>query len=265
MRNQRRRSGPPPGRTCRTAARSSAGGSVDRRRRPRGAVDGRSRVARRPEHRPARGRRRHLRPGQLGRGRRDGRVERRRALALRADRLQHRALRRRGRRRRGCTPSTGPTGVVALDRADGRPSCGRPMSRPPPRPASTSSRCVAGGLVLVELRADQHRRHLHAGGDRGVVDAPSTPRPATVRVDLRHRLGDDLWGDPEVNSGGGAWYPPAVDLERGARLRRHRQPGAVPRHRRVTRTARAGRATTSTPTRSSPSTSPPASCSGTTR
>ena len=26
--------------------------------------------------------------------------------------------------------------------------------------------------------------------------------------------GDDLWGHPEVNSGGGAWYPPAVDTER---------------------------------------------------
>ena len=25
----------------------------------------------------------------------------------------------------------------------------------------------------------------------------------------------DLWGHPEVNSGGGAWYPPAIDLERG--------------------------------------------------
>jgi len=28
-------------------------------------------------------------------------------------------------------------------------------------------------------------------------------------------LGGDLWGDPAVNSGGGAWYPPSVDLERG--------------------------------------------------
>ena len=26
---------------------------------------------------------------------------------------------------------------------------------------------------------------------------------------------DDLWGDPELNSGGGAWYPPAIDPEAG--------------------------------------------------
>ncbi|MEX2431002.1 MAG: PQQ-binding-like beta-propeller repeat protein [Dehalococcoidia bacterium] len=26
---------------------------------------------------------------------------------------------------------------------------------------------------------------------------------------------DDLWGHPEINSGGGAWYPPSIDTERG--------------------------------------------------
>jgi glucose dehydrogenase len=26
---------------------------------------------------------------------------------------------------------------------------------------------------------------------------------------------EGLWGHPEVNSGGGAWYPPVVDVERG--------------------------------------------------
>lgn len=26
---------------------------------------------------------------------------------------------------------------------------------------------------------------------------------------------DDLWGDPDVNAGGGAWYPPAIDTEAG--------------------------------------------------
>ena len=28
-------------------------------------------------------------------------------------------------------------------------------------------------------------------------------------------ISDDLWGHPEINSGGGAWYPPAVDAEPG--------------------------------------------------
>ena len=26
---------------------------------------------------------------------------------------------------------------------------------------------------------------------------------------------DDLWGNPDVNSGGGSWYPPAIDADRG--------------------------------------------------
>ncbi len=40
----------------------------------------------------------------------------------------------------------------------------------------------------------------------------------------------DLWGHPEVNSGGGAWYPPAIDTEAASRLLGRRQPGPVPRH-----------------------------------
>ena len=28
-------------------------------------------------------------------------------------------------------------------------------------------------------------------------------------------LGDDLWGDPEVNSGGGAWMTPSIDVATG--------------------------------------------------
>ena len=42
--------------------------------------------------------------------------------------------------------------------------------------------------------------------------------------------GDDLWGNPEVNSGGGAWSTPAIDAARGARRTgasptRHPSPG----------------------------------------
>ena len=36
-----------------------------------------------------------------------------------------------------------------------------------------------------------------------------------VRWEFDTVQGEDLWGNDEVNSGGGAWYPPAVDLDRG--------------------------------------------------
>ena len=59
---------------------------------------------------------------------------------------------------------------------------------------------------------------------------------------------DDLWGHPELNSGGGAWNPPSVDISKrvcptGASPTRTHSPGQ-----RGSRTVRAGPATTSGPT-----------------
>lgn len=50
-------------------------------------------------------------------------------------------------------------------------------------------------------------------GDRGVLwalDAETGERVWTFDT-----VPEDLWGDPTVNSGGGSWFPPAVDLEEG--------------------------------------------------
>jgi outer membrane protein assembly factor BamB len=55
---------------------------------------------------------------------------------------------------------------------------------------------------------------IFAGGDTGVLHALDV---ATGEVLWSFDTVDseDLWGNPTVNSGGGAWYPPAVDVERG--------------------------------------------------
>ncbi len=71
---------------------------------------------------------------------------------------------------------------------------------------------VVDGLVLastVPVSLDGQFR----GGDRGVIwalDAETGERVWTFDT-----VPEDLWGDPAVNSGGGAWFPPAVDPERG--------------------------------------------------
>ena len=75
---------------------------------------------------------------------------------------------------------------------------------------------------------------------------------------------DDLWGNPKLNTGGGLWAD-ALGGRRGQRLHRGRQPRSVAGHAGVPRTARAARATTSTPTASWCSTARPARSSGTTR
>ncbi|MGH9920452.1 MAG: PQQ-binding-like beta-propeller repeat protein [Nitrososphaerales archaeon] len=52
------------------------------------------------------------------------------------------------------------------------------------------------------------------GGDRGVLYALDTTSGKVIwsfdTVDSK-----DLWGNPSVNSGGGAWYPPAIDPSSG--------------------------------------------------
>ncbi len=53
---------------------------------------------------------------------------------------------------------------------------------------------------------------IYTPGDRGVLYALDAATGA-VRWSFDTVEGD-LWGHPEVNSGGGAWYPPAVDTDR---------------------------------------------------
>ena len=53
---------------------------------------------------------------------------------------------------------------------------------------------------------------IYTPGDRGVLYALDATTGA-VRWSFDTVQGE-LWGHPEVNSGGGAWYPPAVDPER---------------------------------------------------
>lgn len=68
---------------------------------------------------------------------------------------------------------------------------------------------VAAGLVLVStvpISLDGQ----YAGGDRGVLHALDAATGEVVWT-FDTVESDDLWGNPDVNSGGGAWYTPAVD------------------------------------------------------
>lgn len=72
---------------------------------------------------------------------------------------------------------------------------------------------VVAGLVLASTTPISVRDQ-YKGGDRGVLwalDARTGKRVWTFDT-VQSKT---LWGHPEINSGGGAWYPPAVDLKRG--------------------------------------------------
>ena len=72
---------------------------------------------------------------------------------------------------------------------------------------------VVGGLVLAAT-VPVSLKGQYKGGDRGVLwalDAKTGEKVWTFDT----IKSPDLWGHPELNSGGGASYPPAVDVERG--------------------------------------------------
>ena len=67
---------------------------------------------------------------------------------------------------------------------------------------------VADGKVLAATSS------LSQVGARGVLFALDQETGA-IRWSFDTIESDDLWGHPELNGGGGAWYPPAVDLAKG--------------------------------------------------
>ena len=67
---------------------------------------------------------------------------------------------------------------------------------------------VAGELVLAATSS------LSIPGSRGFLYALD-PATGEVAWSFDTIESPDLWGHPELNSGGGAWYPPAVDVDAG--------------------------------------------------
>ena len=108
--------------------------------------------------------------------------------------------------------ATTGTGVVALDSRTGTVVWTRSLTRTPTEGVDIQPQ-IAGGLVLVSTVPisvpGQYR-----GGDRGVIHAldAATGKDVWSFDTIQSK---DLWGHPEINSGGGAWYPPAVDTARG--------------------------------------------------
>jgi glucose dehydrogenase len=72
---------------------------------------------------------------------------------------------------------------------------------------------VFGGQVLVST-VPISTGGIYKGGDHGVVYALDA-KTGKVRWQFDTVDSPDLWGNPSVNSGGGAWYPPAIDTKRG--------------------------------------------------
>ena len=104
----------------------------------------------------------------------------------------------------------GSQGVLALDRADGTVIWEADVT-PTPTLGIDIQPVVVDGLVIVSS-VPVSIDGIYTPGDRGVIyalDAATGEERWSFDT-----VEGDLWGHPEVNSGGGAWYPPAVDEER---------------------------------------------------
>lgn len=106
----------------------------------------------------------------------------------------------------------GSNGVIALDRATGAVRWTRRFTDTPTIGIDIQPTVFGRHVLVSTVPVSIHG--IYRGGDRGVIHALD---PATGADDWTFDTvaSPDLWGHPEINSGGGAWYPPAIDLARG--------------------------------------------------
>ena len=110
------------------------------------------------------------------------------------------------------TRCAAPTASSRSTRTPAR-RCGSARSRRTRRPASTSSRRSSTARCWCR----PCRSASAASTSAGITASSPRSTLRTGKVNWTFDTVDsaDLWGNPSVNSGGGAWYPIAVDPKRG--------------------------------------------------
>ncbi len=104
----------------------------------------------------------------------------------------------------------GATGVISVDATNGRPNWAQRITATPTLGVDIQPTVFGGMVFAASVPVSIHG--IYSGGDRGTVYALDA-HTGKVRWSFDTVLGN-LWGDPKVNSGGGAWYTPAVDVRR---------------------------------------------------
>jgi len=99
-------------------------------------------------------------------------------------------------------------GVIALDATNGKPVWARRLTTTRSEGVDTQP-TVVDGLVLMAT-VPVSLAGIYKGGDRGWLFALNQSTGATD-WSFDTVASPDMWGNPAVNSGGGAWYPPSVD------------------------------------------------------
>jgi glucose dehydrogenase len=106
----------------------------------------------------------------------------------------------------------GSTGVVAVDAATGHELWAHDIT-PNASTGVDIQPTVFDGMVFAAT-VPVSLGGIYQGGDRGVIHALDAAT-GQERWQFDTIQSPDLWGNPSVNSGGGAWYPPSFDAARG--------------------------------------------------
>lgn len=106
---------------------------------------------------------------------------------------------------------SGSTGVVALDAATGAHLWARDLVATPTTGIDIQP-VVHDGVVFVST-VPVSVSGIYTGGDQGVLHALDAETGADLWT--FDTVEEGFWGNPQVNSGGGAWYPPVVDEANG--------------------------------------------------
>ena len=112
----------------------------------------------------------------------------------------------------GAVFATSPTGAIALDQATGQVRWKQELTDTPTEGVDAQPQYVDGKVLIATVPVSA--RVQYRGGDRGVLYALDA-KTGDIDWLFDTVASDDLWGHPEINSGGGAWYPPAVDRTAG--------------------------------------------------
>jgi outer membrane protein assembly factor BamB len=105
-----------------------------------------------------------------------------------------------------------PNGVDAFTLSNGTALWSRQITTTPGQGVDIQTLPYAGMVFVATVPVAVGK--LYTGGSVGYLEALDAN---TGRIDWRFDTvaSKSLWGNPAVNSGGGAWYPPAVDVRSG--------------------------------------------------
>ena len=103
--------------------------------------------------------------------------------------------------------------IAALDAATGTELWSRQIPQPNIQGIDQQLTAYQGTLYLSTMPV-KGSANPYTAGEMGIIYALDE-QTGSIKWSFNTVKNGDLWGNPLVNSGGGAWYPPSIDTRTG--------------------------------------------------